>query len=387
MNAKYKEIASVFFRLGCFAFGGPAAHIAMMEDEIVTKRKWMDRQHFLDLIGATNLIPGPNSTEMAIHCGYQRGGIVGLILSGVCFIFPAVLITGALAWVYVEYGELPEIKPFLYGIKPAVIGIILMAVHKLSKKAVKSWVLAVIGIGVAALNFLGVNELIAILGGGIIGMIILLAMGAVKKDGPKKNWLPLLGAGSLGKLGFPLLLQVGVTKIPLMSLFGVFLKIGAVLFGSGYVLIAYLEGELVDQRGWLTSQELLDAVAIGQFTPGPVLSTATFIGFQIDGVWGAVVATLGIFLPSFFFVAALNPLVPKIRKSRYASAFLDAVNVSALGLMLAVTITLSINFMSDWRSALIAVLSVAVALAWKKANAMYIVIGGALLGYGLSFLG
>ncbi|WP_268122935.1 chromate efflux transporter [Roseivirga pacifica] len=373
---RYLEVVQVFFKLGLIAFGGPAAHIAMMEQEIVEKRKWMSRQHFLDLVGATNLIPGPNSTEMTMHCGHERAGWRGLFLAGASFILPAVVLTGLLAWLYVTYGEVPAVEPFLYGIKPAVIAIIIGAILKLGKKALKNWQLGVIGAAVIAASLFGLNEVLAILGAGVLG---LLWFGIIQNPNSAnlKSFAPFL-LFSLGNLSAE---GISTTK-----LFLVFLKIGAVLFGSGYVLVAYLDGELVEKLGWLTRQELLDAIAIGQFTPGPVLSTATFIGYQINGVWGAMAATAGIFLPSFFFVLLLNPIVPKLRNSKLAAGFLDAVNIAAVGIMVAVTFNLCQNILVDWKTALIAILSTIVTFKFKKVSALWIVIGGALLGFVLTLL-
>ena len=295
MNSNLKEVAQVFFKLGCFAFGGPAAHIAMMEDEIIEKRKWMTRDYFLDLIGATNLIPGPNSTEMTMHCGYERAGKAGLFVAGIAFIFPATIITAILAYLYVKYGQLPEVEPFIYGIKPAVLAIIASAVFKLGKKAIKSTELIIIGILVLIVSLLGVNEVVALLTAGVLGMLYFYL---------KSRTLSHLNSLS------PIILFLGLntvfTKISTLKVFLIFLKVGAILYGSGYVLFAYLDAELVT-RGLLTRAELIDAIAIGQFTPGPVLSTSTFIGYQISGFMGALVATAGIFLPSFLFVLLLNP--------------------------------------------------------------------------------
>lgn len=368
------EVAGVFLKLGFIAFGGPAAHIAMMEEEVVSKRKWMTRQHFLDLVGATNLIPGPNSTEMTMHCGHERAGWKGLFVAGICFILPAVILTGVLAWLYVTYGQIPAVEPFLYGIKPAVLAIILIAIYKLGRKALKNWQLGLIGVLVIVASFLGVNEITAILGAGVIGLI----------------WLGMIRHHQKLRLLFPMLLYsavpVTIQSVSSAKLFMVFLKIGAVLFGSGYVLVAYLDSELVEGLGWLTRQELLDAIAIGQFTPGPVLSTATFVGYQINGFQGALAATAGIFLPSFFFVLMLNPIVPKLRKSPLAAGFLDAVNIGAVGIMVAVTFRLGTDILIDWRAWTIAVVSVAVTFGFKKVSAFWIVIGGALLGYLLMLL-
>lgn len=373
---KYLEVVQVFFKLGLIAFGGPAAHIAMMEQEIVEKRKWMSRQHFLDLVGATNLIPGPNSTEMTMHCGHERAGWRGLFLAGASFILPAVVLTGLLAWLYVTYGEVPAVEPFLYGIKPAVIAIIIGAILKLGKKALKNWQLGVIGAAVIAASLFGLNEVLAILGAGVLG---LLWFGIIQNPNSSnlKSFAPFL----LFNLS-----NLSAEGISTTKLFLVFLKIGAVLFGSGYVLVAYLDGELVEKLGWLTRQELLDAIAIGQFTPGPVLSTATFIGYQVNGVWGAMAATAGIFLPSFFFVLLLNPIVPKLRNSKLAAGFLDAVNIAAVGIMVAVTFNLCQNILVDWKTGLIAVLSTIVTFKFKKVSALWIVIGGALLGFILTLL-
>jgi len=370
-DSRLVELAKVFLKLGFIAFGGPAAHIAMMEDEVVSKRKWMTRQHFLDLVGATNLIPGPNSTEMTMHCGHERAGWKGLFVAGICFIFPAVVLTGILAYLYVEYGTIPQIEPFLYGIKPAVIAIILSAIYKLGKKALKSWQLCIIGIAVIVASFLGVNEITAILAAGVIGMVW-FGLPAIFKNTDIKNMTPVVLISSSSAI----LHTVSNTK-----LFLVFLKVGAVLFGSGYVLVAYLDAELVEKLGWLTKSQLLDAIAIGQFTPGPVLSTATFVGYQINGFWGAIAATSGIFLPSFFFVLLLNPIVPKLRKSKLAAGFLDAVNIAAVGVMVAVTFRLGEDILIDWRMWAIAILSIFITFFFKKISALWIVLGGALLGY------
>jgi chromate transporter len=361
-----KEVALVFFKLGCFAFGGPAAHIAMMEDEIITKRKWMTREHFLDLIGATNLIPGPNSTEMTMHCGHERAGRAGLFVAGLAFIIPAIFITGILAYLYVHYGELPEVAPFLFGIKPAVLAIIASAVWKLGKKAVKTWELAVLGILVLIAAFLGVHEIAALLGAGILGTVYYTLKA-------KANEVAVV-------LPLPLLVGSLLSKTTAVKVFLTFLKVGAILYGSGYVLFAYLDAELVSQ-GWLTRTELIDAIAVGQFTPGPVLSTATFIGYQLSGLWGAIAATAGIFLPSFFFVLILNPFVSKMRQSKVLGYFLDTVNVAAVAIMLGVLIIMGKDTLFDWRAILIACLSAFFVFTKWKVNVMWLILGGALLGY------
>lgn len=374
------EVAKVFFKLGVFGFGGPAAHVAMMEEEVVSKRKWMTHQHFLDLMGATNLIPGPNSTEMTMHCGHERAGWKGLFVAGFCFIFPAVCLTLLLAFFYAKYGELPAAQPFIYGIKPAVIAIIIMAGYKLAKKALKSVELGILGVAVVVACLFGTPEIIALFTCGFIGLILYF----IKKT------------GSTSKIVLPLLLVGSPLKLAGIKLFLTFLKIGAILYGSGYVLFAFLEAELVE-TGYMTSNALLDSVAAGQFTPGPVLSTATFIGFQLDGLSGALLATLGIFLPSFLFVLLLNPLIPRMRKSKAIRAFLDAVNIAAVALIAVVCIQMGAQVLFDWspegefisanwKTIVIAVVSLAVVLKFKKLNSAFIVLGGSLMGWALYFI-
>lgn len=365
-KAPLKEIAQLFFKLGSIAFGGPAAHIAMMEDEVVQKRKWMTQEHFLDMVGATNLIPGPNSTEMTMHCGYERGGWPGLFVAGFCFIFPAVVITGIFAWLYQQYGQLPAVEPFIYGIKPAVIAIIVMAAFRLGKKAVKNTELAILGSIVLLACLLGLNEIVALFGGGLLGVLLYFAK---RNRSTLKSIAPLL----LFQASTPL-------KMGVFQLFLTFLKVGAILYGSGYVLFAFLDAELV-ATGWLTRQALLDAVAVGQITPGPVLSTATFIGWQLNGFAGAMAATIGIFLPSFLFVLILNPLIPKMRTSKILGAILDAVNVAAVALIIAVCITMAKDTLTDWRTTTIALASLVVVFVFQQLNSALIVLGGALLGY------
>lgn len=382
MRFELLEIAKVFLKLGLIAFGGPAVHIALFEDEFTNKRKWLDRQHFLDLVGATNLIPGPNSTEMALHIGYQRGGIWGLIIAGFSFIIPAVLITGFIAYLYSLYGNLPKLQPFLIGIKPAIIVIVLNAVYKLGIKALKGWKLIFIAISISIINFLGVNEVISIIMGGIIGSLFIYLS---EKKNIFSSFSPLILfpiASLVQQLAEKETLNISLTKI-----FFVCLKIGAVWFGGGYVLVAYFNGEFVQGLGWLTEKELLDAIAVGQFTPGPFLSSATFIGYQISGIGGAIAATLGILIPSFIFVLILNPFVAKLRASKIFSAFLDAINASAVAVMFVVVINLGVDILFnsrsgfDWGALLIVLLSSIAFLSVKKLNSAYIVLGGAILGY------
>lgn len=370
MDAKnsLSEVARVFFKLGLIAFGGPAAHIAMMEQEIVEKRAWMSREHFLDLIGATNLIPGPNSTEMTMHCGYERAGWKGLFVAGACFIFPAVVTTGLLAYLYVTYGQLPNVEPFIYGIKPAVLAIILGAVYKLGKKAIKNVELAILGALTLIVSLAGLSEVLALLLAGLSGALYF--WGRHKINLSAKSISPIL------------LLQASswlAAKSASLKIFLIFLKVGAILYGSGYVLFAYLDAELV-VKGLLTRPELIDAIAIGQFTPGPVLSTSTFIGYQMNGLSGAIAATAGIFLPSFLFVLLLNPWIPKMRRSKVLSYFLDAVNVAAVAVMISVLISMGIETLGNWESSIIALLSLLVIFKFPKISAMWIVLGGSVLG-------
>jgi len=371
---KLKQVAAVFFKLGLFAFGGPAAHIAMMEHEVVTKRAWMTREHYLDLIGATNLIPGPNSTEMTMHCGYQRAGKKGLFIAGISFIFPAVFITAILGYLYVLYGALPQVQPFIKGIQPAVIVIIASAVIKLGKKAVKNWELAVLGSLFLIASLLGINQIVLLLGGGIAGMCLFLMQSKIQHTTPL--FAPPFMIFIVSEIG---------AKLSAMGIFLKFLKVGSILYGSGYVLFAYLDTELVT-TALLSQTQLIEAIGIGQFTPGPVLSTATFIGYQLGGFWGAIAATAGIFMPSFLFVWLLNPLIPKMRKSKVLGYFLDSVNVASVAIMLAVLITMSQQTLLDWQAALIAVVSVVLIFKFKKVSVMWVLIIGAILGYALAFI-
>jgi chromate transporter len=379
---RLSELAKLFFKLGAIGFGGPAAHIAMMEDEVVTRKQWLTREHFLDLVGATNLIPGPNSTEMAIHVGYIRAGWFGLIVAGFCFILPAVIITAVLAWLYVAYGSLPQVAPLLYGIKPAVLAVIFAAVWKLGKTAIKNRKLLLIGFAVAIAVLLGVNETIALLLGGIIGMIFLKIRRSHLSGAIILPFISSIPPSTLTQTSFP------ATNVPLWQLGLFFLRVGSVLYGGGYVLVAFLQSGLVDNLGWLTQQQLLDAIAIGQFTPGPVLSTATFIGYVIAGIPGAIVATIGIFLPSFIFVALLNPFIPHLRSSQWMSAFLDAVNVSAVALMAVVTIELAFALIFpgrfDWIAAAIAIVAAILTIRYRL-NPAWLVLGGAVIGWLVNF--
>ena len=372
INDRLLDIAKLFFKLGVIGFGGPAVHIAMMEEEVVKKKAWMSEDHFLDLVGATNLIPGPNSTEMAMHIGNERAGWRGLVIAGCCFIIPAVIITGVFAWAYRQYGQLPQVQPFIYGIKPAIIAVVVSLMISLGRKALKNVELGIIGLLAATAVLAGYNEIYILFGAGLLGILIYFIRSSSK--------------AANGILPF-VLLQVSTTPVSISDskLFWIFLKIGSILYGSGYVLFAFLDAELVG-KGLLTKQQLIDAIAVGQFTPGPVFSSSTFIGWQISGIGGAAAATLGIFLPSFLFVAFLNPLIPRLRKSKLMSAFLDTINIVSIAIILSVIIEMGRETIMDWRTILIAMISFAVTFYFKKLNTVFIILGGAVLGYILYFL-
>jgi len=368
------QLAGLFAKLGTIGFGGPAVHIGLMEEEVVKRRAWMTRQEFLDLVGVTHLIPGPNSTEMAIHVGYRHAGWPGLIVAGLAFLIPATIISTLFAWSYVTYGSLPQVEPLLRGIKPVVLAIILAAMGRLARTALARWQLVVIGGGVAAAALAGADEIWAFLVGSLLGSLWLRAF-----DRPSGPAAAALLVGIAPGAGIAAT-TTAATAFSLWKMALVFLKVGAVLYGGGYVLVAYLEGDLVSRYGWLTQAQLLDAIAVGQFTPGPIMCTATFVGYLLGGIPGAAVATLAIFLPSFLFVAAVNPLIPRLRASRWASRFLDAVNAASIGLMGAVLVTLGRNTLLDWRDWLLALTAAAVALRWKIAPA-WLVVAGALAGW------
>jgi chromate transporter len=373
------ELARLFLRLGSTAFGGPAAHIAMMQDEVVVRRRWLTDERFLDLLSAANLIPGPNSTELAIHIGWSRRRWAGLCVAGVCFIVPAMLMTGALGWAYVRFGRLPQTGALLAGVKPVILAIVAQALWGLGPKAAPSWPLRALGVAGVALTALGVNELLILFGSGAL----VVAARALRSRGsaPAASLLPILPAAAIGGVT-----ASGAAAASLGGLFGVFVKIGSVLFGSGYVLLAFLRADLVERLHWLTEAQLLDAVAAGQITPGPVFTTATFVGYLLRGPAGALVATAGIFLPAFVFVAASGPLVPRLRASRLAGAFLDGVNVASLALMVAVTATLGRAAIVDWTTGLGAALS-AVLLIRYRVGSTWLVLGGAVAGLALHATG
>lgn len=408
-NTLHPGIASLFLqflKLGFIAFGGPAAHASLMERELVSRKKWLSHQTFLDYLGSVNLIPGPNSTQLTMLTGYNLGGIPGMLVSGIGFIFPAALITGILAWLYVTMGELPAFENMLMGLKPAVIAVIAGAVFKLGKKALKNKWLGILGVIAIAAMLLGLSEIFTILGAGAAGMLTFTFYRALipnnkKKDGDrtsknerqKQNPQQKKGRSKKSKRLFsfsPLMLLnaglTGVAAVSTLKLFWIFFKIGAVLFGSGYLLVAYMDGELVERLAWLTREQLLDAIAIGQFTPGPILSAATFVGYLLNGVPGAIAATIGIFLPSIVFILVLYPIIPRLRKSVYSAAFLDSVNVAAVAVMLAVSISMAIEVATDWQSITILVLALGAVFVMKKVSSVWIILGGAALGFALQFI-
>lgn len=403
-----RELTALFLRLGVTAFGGPAAHIAMMRDEVVDRRRWLSDKEFLDLVAATNLIPGPNSTELAIHLGYRRGGLAGLALAGVCFILPAALIVGCIAWAYARYGTTPQVGWLMYGIGPVVIAIVVQALVKLGQAALGRWVYAPVGAAALVAALAGVNELAVLAAGGAIGLAL-----AVQPSGPGSSaavlaWLialpaalahPLRGAAaaatqagatagaaiSAGTIagtaaGGAAAATGAAVPFTLTGLALFFLKVGSVLFGSGYVLLAFLRADLVERWGWLTDQQLIDAITVGQVTPGPVFTTATFIGYLLGGWAGAALATAAIFAPGFFFVAVTQPLIPRLRASRALGGCLDGVVAASLGLMAAVTWQLARAAVVDLPTSLIVVAAAAALFRWRP-NSTWLILGGAAAGW------
>ena len=373
-----KEVASLFLKIGATAFGGPAAYIAIMQRETVRNRRWLDEQGFLDMVGATNLIPGPNATEMAMYLGLVRAGWWGYAAAGLLFIIPAMLATLVLAWVYVAYGSLPQVGWVLYGVKPIVIAIIIQALWDLGRKAVKGWLTAIVGAGVIASYILGFNEIALLFAGA--GIVLLFQGGRrlIKVSPSAMLVVPLLKV--------PIsMLSAGVIPFSQITLFLSFLKIGSVIYGSGYVLLAFFNSEFVVRLGWLTHQQLLDAIAVGQITPGPVASSATFVGYLMGGLPSALLATLAFFLPSFFFTALVSRILPWLRKSWWSGAFLDGVNISALGLMLGVTWQLGQAGVVDWFTILLTFVSLFLVFR-SKINSAWLILGGGLLGVAYKLL-
>jgi chromate transporter len=366
---RLRELATVFLKLGTIAFGGPAAHIAMIDHEVVNRHQWMSREKLLDLLGITHLIPGPNSTELAIHIGYERAGWRGLVVAGACFILPAMLIVWALAAVYVRYQTLPQAAWLLYGIKPVIIAVVLQALWQLGKKAAKDSVTLFVASAAVLGCFLDMNEIMILLAAAVVVILVRLS----------QSKLNITGA-----FLFSLLAQVssrssvaaGAATASWSSVFLIFFKVGAVLYGSGYVLLAFLQRDLVERNHWLTSQQLLDAVAIGQVTPGPVFTTATFIGYLLAGNAGAVAGTVGIFLPAFVFVWLVNPWVAKLRQAAWTSAVLDGVNAASLGLMIGVSYILARTALVDSLTVVVALLSLVAVFRFKLNSAWLVLFGG-----------
>jgi chromate transporter len=372
------ELARLFLKLGIVAFGGPPAHIAMMEDEVVSRRGWLTREQFLDFLGATNLIPGPNSTEMAIHVGRIRAGWLGLLVAGASFILPSAVMVTALAWAYVRFGSLPQVAGLLYGVKPIVIALIVQAVFKLAKTAVKSTWIAVVGVFAALGTVLGVDQVAVLAGGGLLtGLVYWL------RSSRRTSAKALFLSGS-GFSAFAATSSIAAS-FSRTALFLVFLKIGAILFGGGYVLVALIRSNLVAGLGWISERQLLDAIAMGQVTPGPLSTTATFIGYLLAGVPGAVIATVAIFLPAFSFVAMSGPLVPRLRQSPVAGAVLDGVNVAALALIAVVSWQLFRAAVVDWTTLVLAGVSFFLLFRYRV-NSVWLMLGGAAIGVGATWL-
>jgi chromate transporter len=369
------ELARLFLKLGMVAFGGPPAHIAMMEDEVVSRRGWLTREQFLDFLGATNLIPGPNSTEMAIHVGRIRAGWPGLLVAGASFILPSAVMVTALAWAYVRFGSLPQVAGLLYGVKPIVIALIVQAVFKLAKTAVKSTWIGVVGAFAALATALGADQLAVLAGGGLLTALVYWLRSGKRISTSAK------GLFTGGALATP----SGVAaSFSLTALFLVFLKIGAILFGGGYVLVALIRSNLVAGLGWISERQLLDAIAMGQVTPGPLSTTATFIGYLLGGLPGAVIATVAIFLPAFFFVAISGPVVPRLRQSPLAGVVLDGVNVAALALIAVVSWQLFRAAVVDWTTLVLAGMSFFLLFRYRV-NSVWLILGGAAVGVGATW--
>src|SRR5213594_2294197 len=369
MRSRLTELAVLFLRLGILGFGGPAAHIAMMRDEVVRRRRWMTDQAFLDLVGATNLIPGPNSTEMAIHIGYARAGWRGLLVAGTCFIIPAMVIVMAFAWAYATYGTVPEAVSLLYGIKPVIIAVVAQALWALGHTAIRGWRSAAVGVAILALFLAGVHELVLLAAG---GLAVMLMVNTRHLRGSAAGFAPTALWTSAAAIAAPAPFALGTLAL-------VFLKIGAVLYGSGYVLLAFLRADFVLRLGWLSDRQLLDAVAVGQFTPGPVFTTATFIGYLVAGVPGALVATAGIFLPAFVLIPAVNLVLEQVKTSSWVRGALDGINIAALGLMAGVSVQLGQAALIDPLTAALALASV-VSLIRTRVNSAWLVATGATIG-------
>ena len=384
--AQLAGVGALFLRLGLTAFGGPAAYIAMLEDEVVKRRRWITREEFLDRLGAASLIPGPTSTEVVIYLGYLRAGWPGFVLAGICFIVPSAVMVACFAWAYVRFGSVPQVGRFLYGLKPVVIAIIAQALWKLGRTAVRTRFLGVAGIASIGAAVAGTSALAVLAVAGSVVAIHEWWKSGERSLKPLAVLLLIAGAILAARFAPAVAASAQPRAADLGALFLYFVKIGSVLYGSGYVLLAFLQQDLVGNWRWLTSKQLLDAVAVGQITPGPLFTTATFIGYVLKGVPGAAVATIGIFLPAFVLCAVSGPLVPRLRRSRLAGAFLDGVNVASVALMALVTWELV-------HTALIDALAIAVALACAallfryRVNSGWLALGGALWGLALAWRG
>jgi chromate transporter len=375
LSENLKEVALLFFRLGATSFGGPAAYIGLMHHEVVVRRKWVDEQKFLDIMGAVNLIPGPNATEIASHLGLIRAGWVGLIVAGVLFAIPGTAAIILVAWAYVKYGSLPQVGWVLYGVKPAVIAIITQAIWSLGRKGFKSPLLIIIGLGVLVLYLFSFNEIALLLGGAVLFFLVQNGWKLIKKGTSALILAPAL----LSNL--PLAsLATSTLAFNQVNLFLIFLKMGFTLFGSGYVMLAFLNSEFVVNLGWLTHGQVVDAIAVaGQITPGPVFNSAAFVGYLLGGVPSALLAALGIFLPSFILVALLSRFLPAMRKSWWAGSFLDGINAASLGLMAAVTIQLGRAVLIDPFTIVLAVAALFLLIRFKVSS-VWLVLGGGALG-------
>ena len=375
---RLREVAGLSLKLGFTAFGGPAAHVAMLRDEIVTRRKWMTDAYFLDLLAATNLIPGPNSTEMVIHAGYHRAGRLGLIVAGLLFILPAALITLVFAWVYQRYGTTPELESFLYGVKPVVIAVILQAIWGLGRSIAATPLLVATSALAFALSMLGLNELVVLLGLGLAAMLV--RVWTVRREATLLLAFPAVRDFSFRLPELVPLVAAASEPYSPIRLFLDFLKIGATLYGTGYVLLSFLQQDFVENLGWLTEPQLLDAVAVGQFTPGPVFTTATFVGYLVGGWGGAALATIGIFMPAFVLVAFTHPLIPRLRSSPWTGGFLDGVSAAAVGMMASVTLVLGRAALTGPLTWVLA-LTAALLLIRFRINSAWLILGGGVLGF------
>lgn len=395
MHTPLRTLAALFLRLGATAFGGPAAHVAMMEDEVVRRRAWMSRQEFLDLVGASQLIPGPNSTELAIHIGYARAGWRGLLVAGTCFIVPATAIVWLIAWSYVTYGALPQVRGILSGVAPVVLAVVAQALWGFARIALSSAMTLAVFVVAGVALVLGVHEFVVLIAAAAIAVLDARVTrgGNLWEREMMSRAAPLVFHAKVAHVGAESTAAVSATAfalataipvaltVSLAKLFLVFVKAGALLFGSGYVLLAFLRTDLVVRLGWLTESQLLDAIAVGQFTPGPVFTTATFVGYLLAGNVGALVATVGIFLPAFVFVALTAPLLARLRHDPTLRAALTGLNAASLALMAVVCVPLAAQAFARPALAVPLFLVAFVALVHWRVNSVWLVLGGAIMGW------